>query len=51
MVVGYIARRVWLSFNSYRPNGVYQPEVRYSTNSNHVSNSSTKRNIPAGEEI
>ena len=51
MSVGYIARRVWLSVNSCRPGGLYQPEVRYSANNDHASNSSKKRNSPAGEEI
>ncbi len=47
MSVGYITRRVWLWFNSCRPDGLYQPEVRYSTNSDHAGNSGQKRNTPA----
>ena len=51
MSVGYIARRVWPSFNSCRPGGLCQPEVRYSANNDHASNSSKKRNTPPVEEI
>lgn len=47
MSVSYITRRVRLSFNSCRPDGLYQPEVRYSTNSDHAGNSGQKRNTPA----
>jgi hypothetical protein len=55
MSVGYITRRVWLWFNSWRPGGLYQPEVRYSTNCDHAGNSGQKRNqraaAAAGEEV
>jgi hypothetical protein len=47
MSVGYITRRVWLSFNSCRPDGLHQPEVRYSTNSDHAGNSGQNRNTLA----
>jgi len=47
MSVGYITRRVWLWFNSCRPDGLYQPEARYSTNGGHAGNSGQKRNTPA----
>ena len=65
MSVGYITRRVWLSFNSCPPGGLYQPEVRYSTHDDHAGHSGQKRNtlaqvtdlqdqravVAAGEEV
>jgi hypothetical protein len=47
MSVGYITRQVGLSFNGCRTGGLFRPEVRYSTNSDHAGKSGQKRNTSA----
>ena len=39
MSVGYITRRVWLSFNNCPRGGLHQPQVRYSTHDDHAGHS------------